>query len=522
MIVGFSRYGKGRGSGPTQYVTDTQLEGRENAPPEVLRGDPDNTRRLIDSLEFKHKYTSGVLSFAPGETITPEMESKIMDRFEQLAFAGLEQDQYDILWVRHTHANHHELHFVTPRVELSTGKSLNIKPPGAKTRQHFDDFRSEINARYGLADPTDPARERNIKNPDHELKIAAEALRRGEKPGHNMRELIDSVLTQRTEAGLIRSRDDVTENIKDLGLNITREGKDYITVQEPESSKKWRLKGPLYAREFNPSRTIEKANQARERDYTKPDPATAKHYAQRVKQHIAARAEYHQSRYQRPNKQHRLEHGQEQSLMAAHHRPDSLAGYLQRELGDNAISIEPDTNHASDSEQAREGRGQDTVQQLHRERQYTPPVHQGGPKPGSIRQEQRVDDSRRLLDDKPSPKKQQKTHTTRRKRPENDHDGIRENLTRRLRATLERARKTSQRIAERTSQFAANVRNHFARERTVTDASRALEQSSKQLERTAPAVERVVQQEKALVRGKRRFRGMRMGKNRGGGPEHEL
>ena len=519
MIVGFSRYGKGRGSGPTQYVTDTQLEGRDNAPPEVLRGNPDNTRRLIDSLAFKHKYTSGVLSFAPGETITPEMENKIMDRFEEVAFAGLERDQYNILWVRHTHANHHELHFVTPRVELSTGKSLNIKPPGAKATQHFDDFRSEINARYGLADPTDPSRTKNVRMPDHELKIAAEALRRGEKPGHNMRELIDSVLTQRAEAGLIRNRDDVTENVKDLGLEITREGKDYITVQEPESNKKWRLKGPLYARDFEPGRAVAAADAGRERDYSRPDSAAANRYAQRVERHIAARAEYHQGRYQSPNKQHRLEHGQEQSLMANPNRPESLAGYLQRELGDNAISVERDPNHATHSSQTGEARRQAPDQHL---REQKPVLHQGRSQPGEVWQEQRVDDSRRLLDDKPSPKKPQKTHTTRCKQPENDHDGIRENLAKRLRATLERARKASQRIAERTSELAANVRNHFARERTVTDASRALEQSSKQFERTAPAVERAIRAEKALVRGKRRFRGMRMGKSRGGGPEHEL
>ncbi|MDE9571774.1 relaxase/mobilization nuclease domain-containing protein, partial [Xenorhabdus bovienii] len=82
------------------------------------------------------------------------------DRFEALAFAGLGSDQYNILWVRHSHAGHHELHFVTPRVELSTGKSLNIRPPGEASKRAFDDFRSEINARYGLADPEDPHRVR--------------------------------------------------------------------------------------------------------------------------------------------------------------------------------------------------------------------------------------------------------------------------------------------------------------------------------------------------------------------------
>src|SRR5688572_9714558 len=68
-------------------------------PPVVLRGNPELVRRLIDSLAFKRKYTSGVLSFAePPEAITPEMCKRIMDDFEQVAFAGLEKDQYAMLW----------------------------------------------------------------------------------------------------------------------------------------------------------------------------------------------------------------------------------------------------------------------------------------------------------------------------------------------------------------------------------------------------------------------------------------
>jgi hypothetical protein len=64
---------------------------------------------MIDSLPFKHRYTSGVLSFAPGEIIPPAIEQSIMDGFERVAFAGLQPDQYSILWVRHQHAG-------TPRV----------------------------------------------------------------------------------------------------------------------------------------------------------------------------------------------------------------------------------------------------------------------------------------------------------------------------------------------------------------------------------------------------------------------
>ncbi len=47
-----------------------------------------------------------------------------MDRFEELAFAGLDPDGYDMLRVRHSHEGRIELHFCTPRMELESGKSL--------------------------------------------------------------------------------------------------------------------------------------------------------------------------------------------------------------------------------------------------------------------------------------------------------------------------------------------------------------------------------------------------------------
>ncbi|EBU8701418.1 relaxase/mobilization nuclease [Salmonella enterica subsp. enterica serovar Kokomlemle] len=304
MIVGFSRHGTGRGSGPVDYVTDKARLGREISPPVVLRGSPDDTRALIDSLEFKYRYTSGVLSFAPEETVTPDMEQAIMDRFERLAFAGMDSDQYNILWVRHSHAGHHELHFVTPRVELSTGKSFNIRPPGEAAKRAFDDFRSEINARYGLADPDDPNRARDISQPDHELKIAAEALRRGEKPAEDIRALLDTILSQRAVQGLIRSRSDVMEHVAALGFAVTREGKNYITVTDEQSGQRWRMKGGLYEREFDATGAIEAAIPRAERNYSEPDERAADHFAQRVERHIKQRAEYHAGRYAKPDQSH--------------------------------------------------------------------------------------------------------------------------------------------------------------------------------------------------------------------------
>ena len=190
MIIGFSRHGTGHGSSPVGYLTDATVSAGplgyltgdkakkgipRNPAPVVVRGDPKRIRILIDSVRFKNKYSSGVLSFAPGEKITPVMEEKIIDDFERAAFAGFDRDRFEVLWVRHRHTpNHrHELHFLTPRIELQTGKSLNIAPPRKGTRELFDTLRSKINAEYGLSDPDDPARRRLERIPSHIQKLQA-------------------------------------------------------------------------------------------------------------------------------------------------------------------------------------------------------------------------------------------------------------------------------------------------------------------------------------------------------------
>jgi hypothetical protein len=199
MLIGFSKYGTGSAARPIDYLTaETVHTGtrpgktsaapvgyltgksgkkgiRREPSPVVVRGDPDRIKTIIDSIKFKNKYSSGVLSFSPNEIITPDMEGKIIKEFERAAFAGLSSDRYEILWIRHQHTktHRHELHFLTPRIDLVTGKSLNIAPPRNSTRELFDTLRSKINAEYGLADPDDPARARKTRIPNYRAKLQA-------------------------------------------------------------------------------------------------------------------------------------------------------------------------------------------------------------------------------------------------------------------------------------------------------------------------------------------------------------
>jgi hypothetical protein len=297
MIVGFSKYGKGGGSGPVQYlISERNTDGTPRTPPpKVLQGDPQLISRLIDALSFKHRYSSGVLSFSPGEVVSPDMEQSIMDGFERVAFAGLQPDQYAILWVRHQHANHHELHFLTPRVELSTGKSMNISPPGRASRELFDTFRSMINAEYGLADPDDPARARDVSLPAHVARLKADANRKGKALQDDIREVISESVRREIAKGLITGQDDVVRFLKGEGFAINRCGRDYVTVIEPSESMKIRLRGVFFSQDrFDAVR----ANLAQETPIQdKPDLEKAAALSKKLEGMISTRAEYNRRRY---------------------------------------------------------------------------------------------------------------------------------------------------------------------------------------------------------------------------------
>lgn len=320
MIVEFFARGTGRGSGPVEYVTraDDPLTGKAREPnPTVLKGDPEQTIGLIDGLSFKHKYTSGALSFEPGQRITPEMERDIMQSFEKTAFAGLREEQYDILWVRHQHAGKHEMHFVVPKVELESGKRLNIRPPGKGHQALFDSYRDTINYKYRLADPEDPERARELKIPDFELKKEALGKRVGELHKDDARIVLDAFAQTEVRAGRVKSQEDMKKAFTREGFEVPRAGKEYITVKIDDL--KLRLKGPMYGKEF--SGKLEKreltAKEKRNLLENRIGKSVASHQAL-----VAKRAEYHKEIY-KPKKE--LKKEQEKQKIKAQEKPKKLS-----------------------------------------------------------------------------------------------------------------------------------------------------------------------------------------------------
>ena len=302
MYIKLFPHGKGAGGAAINYLLRLDYPGRKENPPEVLRGDPALTRALIDSQDRQWKFSAGVLSWGPEDAVTPEQESRLMDDFESTAFAGLEPDQFSILWVRHSHAGHHELHFVTPRMELSTGKALNAFPPG--WQKDFDVLRDLYNWREGWTRPDDPERAR-VRTPDHADTTYARLKRWGKDLSKkdercSIRDTLTDYLIARIERGSVTSRSECITAIQELGLTVPRHGKEYVTVEDPESGQRVRLRGGIYHADWRTEPSCsEKAGtrEGRTGAAYSPDLTELASQLERVRER---RAGYNGERYYRP------------------------------------------------------------------------------------------------------------------------------------------------------------------------------------------------------------------------------
>lgn len=375
MLIKFFAQGQGAGHGAVEYCTrhDDPISREPRQPaPEVMRGDPALTIALIDgpASRFKHHYTSGVISFAKEDAPTKAEQEALIDSFEAMAFAGLSPEQYNILWVKHTHCDRVELHFVVPRVELTSGKSLNVAPPGpikadGRRAVHpvFDHWRDYWNHTKGWARPDDPERQRLIE-PKHQALKSAGELRQGLDHVPDPAQIITAYLSQQVELGLVNDRASLLASLHDAGLETPRTGKHYITVLDPQTGERFRLRGALYEQHFDPA-SLERTSTPEARDRPagrgEPDPERAREAGERLAESVRKRAEFNRSRYRQDHARRAFEawgterhverDPQRDRATSENHdnprypeldqtpsdRPEPLSRSLARELGRDAI-----------------------------------------------------------------------------------------------------------------------------------------------------------------------------------------
>lgn len=291
MILKMNRKSRGK-KGVVEYLlNERETEGTAI----TLRGNPEITKNLIKTNERKHKYLSGGLMFAEEEHINEIQKNEIMDAFEEVLFTGLNSDQYHVLWVEHNDKGRLELNFVVPRIELSTGKDLDLYSH-KRDLPLFDMWKNGINAKYNLADPNDPRRARTIS----ERTKSARAL--GTIVAN--RKTLDETLHQLVSEGHIKSRTQMLELLEQSGYKITRCNSESISIKHDDIGKKaLRLKGGIYNEHFKSLGSIETISTKRKqkaREHTSQTPyRETGEYREVYLRYLQTRTNRHKKRYER-------------------------------------------------------------------------------------------------------------------------------------------------------------------------------------------------------------------------------
>lgn len=230
MLVRINKRGRGGAKGPVDYLLGVN---RDRHLARVVRGDVRLTSMLIDSLKFAQRYTSGCLSFLESN-LASQVKKEIMDEFERMVFPGMNKQQYELTWIEHRDKGRLELNFLIANVELTSGKRL--QPYFHRSDcQRFDAFQRYINAKFALADPTDPARAQKVLHVRDLPKSRKEVVRR-----------VTEHLAKKISEGEILTRNGVVRYLKSRKFEVARVSTKSITIVDPRSGMRVRLKGEIY------------------------------------------------------------------------------------------------------------------------------------------------------------------------------------------------------------------------------------------------------------------------------------
>lgn len=254
--------GISNGSAPVRYLLgNTDHKGSlRKAEPEVLLGDPKITISVIDNISRKHKYISGCLSFRDSEHPTKNEMHEIIQDFKNTILPGLDDNNYNSLFVLHQDKGNTEIHFVIPTQELKTGKRLNPHPPGKLNIELYETFTKVTNQKMGY--------EQVVPDP---FKIALTECERKSpefKKDKSNKTWLHSKLISAINNGTLTDREQLCDFLTDeFGITVTRKGQDYISVKYPGSHKAKRLKGNIYSAEANYSNLLKEFNASKKSKY---------------------------------------------------------------------------------------------------------------------------------------------------------------------------------------------------------------------------------------------------------------
>ncbi|WP_068912617.1 relaxase/mobilization nuclease domain-containing protein [Acinetobacter sp. WCHAc010034] len=352
MHIKFLDHGKGSPAKASAYLLD-KLDhlGNVRAGIEVLKGDATTFNAICDSSPHLWKYTSGVIAWSKDDAPTDEQIKEVLDDFEKHAFSGLDPSQYHLFAVLHIDDDGSKhIHVLAPRLDIQSGKSLNIAPPGHE--KHFDSLRDYFNTKYQWSRPDDLLLMQTTQEPNHIAKLNAQAKKiLNEQDLTNLTKsqfckVIDNYVKTLLKTQTVKNRAEIVSCIEQLEGVASVRAQQTVTVTL-NNGKKHRLSGDFYHEQFEIGLYSERLRAEAESRPTANELAQAIRDAQSIRDdYRAKRGAYHSKQHaftaspaddNRPQIASKLDIDRNrQSITPSHKRDDSELQSANRRIVDSA------------------------------------------------------------------------------------------------------------------------------------------------------------------------------------------
>jgi hypothetical protein len=301
--IKFLDHGKGSAAHASAYVLDKfDHLGNVRAGVEVLRGDATTFNAVCDASPHLWKYTSGVIAWSKDDAPTNEQIQEVLNDFEEHAFSGLDPSQYHLFAVLHTDDDGSKhIHVLAPRLDIQSGKSLNIAPP--RHEKHFDSLRDYFNTKYQWSRPDDLLLMQTTQEPNHIAKLNAQAkniLTSKDLETLTKKQFcktVDNYVKTLLRTQTVKNRAEIVSCIEQLKGVASVRAQQTVTVTLT-NGKKHKLSGDFYHEQFEIGLYSERLRAEAE---SRP---TANELAQAIRDAESIRDDYRAKRAAYHSKQH--------------------------------------------------------------------------------------------------------------------------------------------------------------------------------------------------------------------------
>ena len=239
MLVKFFKTKNGGSIAGINYLLNHRVKDKTAF---VLKGSEVITRQIVSNMTKKQKLCIGCLSFEESD-IDLSAKQKIIDEFETLLF-GEYKERFNILWVQHVDKGRLELNFAIPKIDLESGMAFNPYYD-KKDRALIDAWQNLANFKFDFSDPKDPAKAHMLQGSRKEIGVIKDYIE------------LEKILTEKFINQGFTCREDILKALKNSNIEVTRVGKDYISVKLPGTKKAKRFKGDIFSEEFRNIKSME-------------------------------------------------------------------------------------------------------------------------------------------------------------------------------------------------------------------------------------------------------------------------